>query len=220
MPKIAIATVLDEGAAELLVSSLDLKGIAATIQRVPHNPYLGAPTSVSLEVRVDAERVAEARTALEMIAADTPGTVEWDEPGADAVPAPPAATDEDEEVDEPGPGVRRPRLWIGAALPFVIPVVPVVGLFYAGRARAGWLLLSIGVTAVVLATFTRDLNAVMLLALVKAIDVVATPLLVALANRRAGGRDSVGLGAALSIVFALAAIACAAAVARARGETG
>jgi hypothetical protein len=197
---IAIVTVLDGGAAELLADELRQRDIPVEVRRFGVNAYLGAATPSSFEVRVPESRAEEARGVLELVALETPPpeATGWDHGALE--PEPPATRARANLTDR-----SRPRLWIAIGLIVAIPFP--VGCWYARFNRLGYLLLGTTLAAFAFALFDPMPQAFLVCAGAKAIDVVLTPLLVAVENRRRGGAESAALGASLSACFLVAIVA-------------
>ena len=61
---VAVATLRDEGAADVARELLEERGVDVELREVAPNRYFGAPTAVEIEVRVPAERLGDAREIL------------------------------------------------------------------------------------------------------------------------------------------------------------
>lgn len=204
---IAVTTTLDEETAEMLAAVLDGQGIPIAICRLGINPYLGAATPASFEVRVPAERLADAKAALERFAAGSSASpAHDDEADAASHASAEAATDPEPLASEGATPTeeRTPRLWM--LTPLAIVAVLPVGCLYARWRRLGTLLLSMGLTALAVFFATRNPTALLLAGGAKALDLVLAPLLLTIENRRRGQDDSrIARGA---VVSALCLVLC------------
>jgi len=138
---VALVTVPEEGAAEVVRSALEEVGIPVRLERAyPEDPYRGSVFAGAWKVLVPEERLAEAQVSLERVEREMAEEVE-----AQAASFQP-------EAPSPSPPVGRPRKVTWAlALAFLLPL-PVV-CFYARAWRRGavWLGLSLAAVALLVA---------------------------------------------------------------------
>lgn len=183
---VAVATLRDEGAADVARELLEERGIEVELREVAPNRYFGSPTAVEIEVRVPADRADDARAALAALEEEL-------EAAAVAEAGVGRPVDGDERPGERLPSVEeRPKKisWaIALALIFPVPFLP-VGLLYARAPR----LLPLALTALSLSLLavgnvTRDFGLIdvgyaLVFVGVRVIDAITAPLFVVRYNRR------------------------------------
>jgi hypothetical protein len=181
---VAVATLRDEGAADVARELLEERGIEVELREVAPNRYFGAPTAVEIEVRVPTDRIADARAAL----AALEGELE-----AAAVAEAGVERADDEHPGEALPAAEeRPKKisWaIALALIFPVPFLP-VGMIYARAPKLLPLAIvaaSLGLLAV--GNLTRDWGLIdlgmgLVFVGVRVIDAIVSPIFVARWNRR------------------------------------
>lgn len=142
MADVALVTVPDEGAADVVRAALEEVGIPVELQRAyPEHPYRGSALATPWKVLVPRERLAEAEEVLARTQREMAEEVDA-QAGASAAAA---------EADKGAAPTRRPRITWAVALAFLLPL-PVV-CFYARAWRRGalWLGLTLVPFALVLA---------------------------------------------------------------------
>lgn len=181
---VAVATLRDEGAADVARELLEERGIEVELREVAPNRYFGSPTAVEIEVRVPPDRAADAREALAALE---------EELEAAAVAEAGVARAEDERPGDALPTVEeRPKRvsWaVALALIFPVPFLP-VGLLYARAPK----LLPLALTALSLSVLavgnlTRhwgliDVGMGLVFVGVRVIDALSAPFFVVRWNRR------------------------------------
>lgn len=142
------------------------------VRRFGANPYLGAATPQTFEVRVPAERLAEAHTLINSIDS-TPALSDAAAADTAAPPAEKSPAAESKDPHDTPPAERVPRLWMVVPLG-IVAIVP-VGCLYARWPRLGYLLLSAGTAGLLAGIAAGQPRALALFALAKAVDQVPAP---------------------------------------------
>jgi hypothetical protein len=122
---IAITTVRDPGAAEVARQALADAGIPVEVRRLGMNPYFATLTGMELEVRVPAERLAEAEQVLAYLSEEAAEALL----GQAALPLDPEAERRIEAMREASPPAAPKSRALGAILGLLTPVL---GPIYAG----------------------------------------------------------------------------------------
>lgn len=122
---IAITTVRDPGAAEVARQALADAGIPVEVRRLGMNPYFATLTGMEFEVRVPAERLAEAEQVLAYLSEEAAEALR----GQAALPLDPEAERRIEAMREGAPPREPKSRAFGAVLGLLVPVL---GPIYAG----------------------------------------------------------------------------------------
>jgi hypothetical protein len=122
---IAITTVRDPGAAEVARQVLAEAGIPVDVRRVGINPYFGTLTGLDIEVRVPAERLAEAEQVLLHLSEAAGEALA----GQAALPLDPEAERQIAAVREATPPAHPKSRMLGILFGVFVPML---GPFYAG----------------------------------------------------------------------------------------
>jgi hypothetical protein len=122
---IAIATVRDPGAADVARQALADAGIPVEVRRLGANPYFGTLTGIELEVRVPAERLAEAEQVLAYLSEEAAAALH----GQAVVALEPEAAARIAAMREAAPPAEPKSRALGAMLGLFVPVL---GPIYAG----------------------------------------------------------------------------------------
>jgi hypothetical protein len=174
---VAVTTLRDAAGADVTREALAEHGIPVEVRRVGSDPYFGSGTSEAFEVRVPADRVADAHELLEGLEEDL-ARAALQEAGV-----PPSELDDAGDTELPPPELRPRKASWALALALVGPW-PGVGLLYARAFALGWTMA--GMTLMFLAAAVAVGNPDWMAALVvlKAADVVLAPFLAARFNRQ------------------------------------
>lgn len=169
MDFVVLTTVQDEGAAQIAKDAVAELGIPVRVQRRSMNPYFAILTHDTFEIRVPAERLAEAQQALAWLERDARLALDGSpgEPGT----APAAG---------PAPRKMSFAVALGCLLPFP------ASCFYARRFGLGWLLCGLFAGALLWGSLDphHRADAFGLGVAIKAADALLAPLLIAVERRR------------------------------------
>ena len=122
---IAITTVRDPGAAEVARQALADAGIPVEVRRLGMNPYFATITGLEFEVRVPAERLAEAEQVLAFLSEAAAEALV----GQAALPLDPEAERRIEAMREALPPRQPKSRSLGALFSLLVPML---GPIYAG----------------------------------------------------------------------------------------
>jgi hypothetical protein len=177
MSMVAVTTLRDAAGADVAKEALADHGLAVEVKRLGANAYFGSATGEEFEVRVPADRVAEAHKILDALAEELEQQVL-----AEAGIAP------DDEASrgsaELPPPEKRPRKVAWAVALGLVGPLPGCGLLYARAARLGWTFVGMTIALFVGGVVAGNGDALALIALLKALDIVMAPFFAARFNKK------------------------------------
>jgi hypothetical protein len=185
MNMVAVTTLRDAAGADVAKEALADHGIDVEVKRMGANAYFGSATAEEFEVRVPADRVAEAHKILEALSAELEQQV-IAEAGAGAETGADGHGDDDDDrlsTDLPPPELRPRKVSWAIALGLVGPL-PGCGLLYARAFRLGWTFFGLTIALFVGGVVAGNGDALALIAVLKGLDVVMAPFFAARFNRK------------------------------------
>ena len=180
MKMVAVATLRDAAGAEVAREMLAERGIRVEIKRLGMNAYFGSPTAEEFEVRVPADRVAEAQAVLDAMAEELERAAL-----AEAGVAP--GDDDARGGDELPPPELRPRKVAWAIALGLVGPIPGCGVLYARAFALGWIFVGASV-ALFVASGAINPDFFGGLIVLKAADVLIAPFAAARFNRKLSHR--------------------------------
>ena len=179
MAMVAVTTMHDLGGAEVAKEALADCGIPVEVRRLGADVYFGSPTATAFEVRVPADRVADAHAALAALEAELEQAV------LAAAGVPPSSEDERGSAALPPPE-RRPRKLAWAVALGLVGPVPGCGLLYARAFGLGWTMAAASAVLFAAAVVAGNPDWLALVLGAKIADVLLAPIFAARFNRKLG----------------------------------
>jgi hypothetical protein len=174
---VAVTTLQDAAAAEVAREAIADAAIAVAVRRLGGDVYLGSGTTHSYELRVDEERLDDARRVLAALEAD------MEQAAIAAAGVPPSDDEERGNAELPAPEQRPRKLSWAVALALVGPL-PGTGVLYARSFALGWTMIGLTLGSFVMAFGFGGYNPFLHLAALKCADIVLAPILSARFNRK------------------------------------
>jgi hypothetical protein len=183
MSMVAVTTLHDAAGADVAKEALTDCGIPVEVRRLGADPYFGSATAAAFELRVPADRVTEAETALAALEHQLAEVL------LAAAGVPPSSEDERGSTALPPPELRPRKVAWAIALGLVGPV-PGCGLLYARAFRLGWAMLGGSVVLFAAAVVAGNPDWLGLVLGAKIADVLLAPIFAARFNRKLGENNA------------------------------
>lgn len=180
---VAVTTLRDAAGADVAKEALADRGIPVEVRRLGADPYFGSPTAFAFEVRVPADRLADAEAALAALEAESEALV------LAAAGVPPASEDERGSAALPPPELRPRKVAWAVALALLLPV-PGCGLVYARAFALGWTLIGASLALSAAAAVANNPDWLGLVLGAKILDLLLAPILVVRFNHELGDKHA------------------------------
>ena len=184
MSKMVVLTNLqDAAAADVAREAISDASISVAVRRLGGDVYLGSGTAHSYELRVDEERLDDARRVLEALEAD------MEQAAILAAGVPPS--DEDERGDASLPALEdRPRKISWAVALALVGPLPGTGVLYARAFALGWTMVGMSLAAVIACFVFASPDPFALALVLKLLDLILAPICAARFNRKLEGQHA------------------------------